>query len=156
MAFSAAAPVSSSTRAAKVVKIENFFVSPKTKIDKENVLLPGEIVTDIHLPPAAGAAKSSYRKVTTRGSWDFALVSVAAVVQIEGDAVRAARIVAGGVGPYPWRLDAVEKVLVGKKLDAAQAAAAAVAATGAMPLRDNAYKLDMVKGAVEESLAALS
>jgi xanthine dehydrogenase YagS FAD-binding subunit len=141
----------------KVIKIENFFVSPKAKIDKENVLLPGEIVTDIHLPPAAAGAKSSYRKVTTRGSWDFALVSVAAVLQIEGDAVRAARIVLGGVGPHPWRLDAAEKVVIGKKLDAAQAAAAAEAAVmGAMPLRDNAYKLDMVKGAVEESLAALA
>jgi xanthine dehydrogenase YagS FAD-binding subunit len=141
----------------KVVKLESFFVNSKTKIDKENILLPGEIITDIHLPPAGGGAKSSYRKVTTRGSWDFALVSVAAVVQIEADAVRAARIVAGGVGPYPWRLDAVEKVLIGKKLDAAQAAAAAaVAATGAMPLRENAYKIDMVKGAVEESLVALT
>jgi xanthine dehydrogenase YagS FAD-binding subunit len=141
----------------KVVKIENFFVGSKTKIDNENVLLPGEIVRDIHLPPVAAGTKGSYRKVTTRGSWDFALVSVAAVLQIEGDVVRAARIVLGGVGPYPWRLDAVEKALIGKKFDAAQAAAAAaVAATGAMPLRDNAYKLDMVKGAVEESLAALS
>jgi xanthine dehydrogenase YagS FAD-binding subunit len=142
----------------KVIKIENFFVSPKTNIDKENVLLAGEFVTDIHLPPAAaGTVRSSYRKVTTRQAWDFALVSVAAVLQIEGDAVRAARIVLGGVGPYPWRLDAVEKVVIGKKLDAAQAAAAAEAAvTGAMPLRDNAYKLDMVKGAVEESLIALS
>ena len=61
----------------------------------------------------------------------------------------------GGVGPYPWRIEAAEKLLVGKKLDAATAAAAADAAvTGAFALRDNAYKLEMVKGAVEESLVA--
>ncbi len=140
----------------KSVKIESFFISPKTNIEKENVLLPGEIVTEIRIPPPASGAKGVYRKITTRGSWDFALVSVAAVIQVEGDAVRAARIVLGGVGPYPWRVEAAEKVLIGKKLDPVQAAAAAEAATGgAMPLRDNAYKVDMVKGAVEEALTAL-
>jgi xanthine dehydrogenase YagS FAD-binding subunit len=140
----------------KVVKIDDFFVSPKASIDKENVLLPGEIITDIRIPPLVGAAKGLYRKITARGSWDFALVSVAVIVQFDSSAVRAARIIMGGVGPYPWRLESAEKLLVGKKLDPAQAAAAAEAAvTGAIPLRDNAYKLDMVKGAVEESLLAL-
>jgi len=140
----------------KTVKIADFYISPKTNIEKENVLLPGEIVTEVRIPPTAAGTRSVYRKITTRGSWDFALVSVAAVMQIEGDAVRTARIVLGGVGPYPWRVEAAEKILIGKKLDAAQAAAAAeVSATGAFPLRDNAYKLDMAKGAVEESLLAL-
>ncbi len=141
----------------KTVKIEDFFVSPKTNIAKENVLLPGEIVTEVLIPPALAGTRSAYRKITTRGSWDFALVSVAAAVQREGETVRRARIVLGGVGPYPWRAEAAEKILIGKKLDAAQAAAAAaVSATGAFPLRDNAYKVDMVQGAVEEVLAGLA
>jgi len=80
---------------------------------------------------------------------------VAAVLQLESGNVRAARIVLGGVGPYPWRAAAAEKLVAGKKLDNAVAAAAAESAvSGAAPLRDNAYKLEMVKGAVEESLVA--
>jgi xanthine dehydrogenase YagS FAD-binding subunit len=139
----------------KVVRAEDFFVGPNRSIEKENILLPGEIVTEIRLAPVGGNARSSYRKIGARGSWDFALASVAAVVQSENDSVRTARIVLGGVGPVPWRADAAEKLLAGKKLDGAAAAAAAEAAvSGAIALRDNAYKLDMVKGAVEESLAA--
>jgi xanthine dehydrogenase YagS FAD-binding subunit len=140
----------------KAVKIENFFISPKQGIDKENTLLPGEIVTEIRIPAVSGITKSSYRKIAARGSWDFALTSVGAVLQLESDSVRAARIVLGGVGPHPWRVEAAEKLLAGKKLDGAVAAAAAEAAiAGAIPLKDNAYKLDMVKGAVEETLVSL-
>jgi xanthine dehydrogenase YagS FAD-binding subunit len=77
-------------------------------------------------------------------------------LQLENDAVRAAQIVLGGVGPYPWRIEAAEKLLVGKKLDPAAAAAAAdTAMAGATPLKDNAYKLEMVKGAIEEAIVAL-
>jgi xanthine dehydrogenase YagS FAD-binding subunit len=137
----------------KTVKIENFFVSPKKIVEKENILLPGELVTEIRIPASVGTAKSLYRKIAARRSWDSALVSVAAVLQIENDSVRTVRIVLGGVGPYPWRIEAAEKLLADKKLDAAAAAAAADAAVaGAFALRDNAYKLEMVKGAVEESL----
>ena len=139
----------------KLTKIENFFVDPKKIVVKENILLPGEIITDVRIPTVSGTMKSSFRKIASRGSWDFALVSVAAVLQLESGNVRAARIVLGGVAPYPWKAAEAEKVLMGKKLDSAAAAAAAEAATlGASPLRDNAYKVDMVKGAVEESLAA--
>lgn len=139
----------------KTVRIENFFVSPKKMVEKENILLPGEIVTEIRIPPLSGSARSSYRKITARKSWDFALSSVAAVLNLENDLAGTARIVLGGVGPYPWRVEAAEKMLAGKKLDAAAASAAAEAAVGgAFALRDNAYKLEMVKGAVEESLVA--
>jgi len=137
----------------KTVKIDNFFVSPGKVLDKENILLPGEIVTGIQIPPITVKAKSSYRKIRTRGSWDFAQASVAAVLLFDNDTVRAARIVLGGVGPHPWRVEAAEKLVIGKKLDAVLAAAVADAAVaGANPLKDNAYKVQMVKGAVEESL----
>ncbi len=139
----------------KAVKIENFFVSPKQNIAKENILAPAEIVTEVRIPVMAG--KSSYHKVAARGSWDFALTSVAAIVQFENDAVRSARIVLGGVAPHPWRVEAAEKVLLGKKLDGTIAAAAAEAAIAdARPLKDNKYKVELIKGAIEESLVALS
>ena len=140
----------------RTVGIDGFFVSPGKFIDKENVLVSGEIVTDIHIPPTAGKIKSSYRKIASRGSWDFALASVAAVLQVENDTVRSARIVLGGVAPFPWRVQAAEKLLAGKKLDGSAAAAAADAAiAGARLLKGNAYKAEIVKGAVEETLTAL-
>jgi xanthine dehydrogenase YagS FAD-binding subunit len=140
----------------KIVRSENFFVRPGKSLDKENILLPGEIVTGIQIPPVTGDGKSGYRKVRTRGSWDFAQASVAAVLLFDNDVVRTARIVLGGVAPHPWRADAAEKVATGKKLDAAAAAAIAEAAVvGANPMSGNGYKVDMVKGAVEDALRAL-
>jgi len=139
----------------KVVKIEEFFVSPKDAILKENVLSKGEVLTEIRIPAVAGDVKSSYRKVRARGAWDFALASVATVLQFENETVRTARVVLGGVAPYPWQVDAVAKVLEGKQINGELAAEAGeAAASGAMPLRDNAYKVELVKGAVEESIAA--
>jgi xanthine dehydrogenase YagS FAD-binding subunit len=141
----------------KSVKIEDFFVGPKQSVEKENILLSNEIITAIQLPPLSTGVRSSYRKIRARAAWDFALVSVAAVLQFEGNMVRAARIALGGVAAYPWRIEKAEKMVEGKKLDAAVAAEAAGAAVdGALPLRDNGYKLEMVKGTVEESLLDLS
>jgi xanthine dehydrogenase YagS FAD-binding subunit len=139
------------------VKIESFFVHPEKIIEKENILAPNEIVTEVQLPALAGQVKSSYRKIRSRGSWDFASASVGLVLQVENDVVSRVRIVLGGVGPYPWRVEAAEKTLIGKKVDAAVAAAAGRAATdGASALRDNAYKIPMVQGAVEESILAFA
>ena len=142
--------------AAKTVKAEEFFVGPGKSVVKENILLPGEIVTGIQIPPVSGKVKSAYRKVRTRGSWDFAQTSVAAVLVLDNDTVRAVRIVLGGVAPIPWRVEAAERLAVGKKLDAVVAAAIAEsAAAGASPLKDNGYKVEMVKGAVEEAVTGL-
>ena len=138
----------------KTVKAENFFIGPDKSLEKENILMPGEIMTGIQIPPVSGGMKSSYRKVRTRGSWDFAQASVATILLFDNNTVRAARIVLGGVAPHPWLADAAGKLLTGKKLDGALAAAVAEAAvSGVNPLRDNGYKVDMVKGAVEESIA---
>jgi len=139
------------------VKIQDFFVGPDKSIEKENILAADEIVTEVQLPPMAGKFRSSYRKIRARRAWDFALVSVACVLQLDTQNVSGARIFLGGVGPYPWRAEGAEKAVIGKKIDGALAAAAGAAATtGASPLRDNAYKVDMVKGAVEESILAFA
>jgi xanthine dehydrogenase YagS FAD-binding subunit len=141
----------------KPVKIESFFVGPDKDILKENILAPDEIITEIHLPPIAGKVRSSYRKIRARRAWDFALTSVGIVLQFEKETVSKARLILGGVAPYPWRAVAAEKLLIGKKPDSAVAAAVAQAAVEkADPLRDNGYKVEMVKGAVEESILALA
>jgi xanthine dehydrogenase YagS FAD-binding subunit len=114
-------------------------------------------VIEVQLPPIAGKIRSSYRKIGARRVWDFALVSVACVLQFDNQNVTGGRIFLGGVGPYPWRAEGAEKAVIGKRIDPALAAAAGAAAiTGASPLRDNAYKVDMVKGAVEESILAFA
>jgi xanthine dehydrogenase YagS FAD-binding subunit len=141
----------------KAVRIENFFVRPDKDILRENILAPDEIITAVHLPPVAAKVRSSYRKIRARRAWDFALVSVGIVLHYEQETISKARIVLGGVAPYPWRAAAAEKLLIGRKPDGGIAAAAAQAATeGADPLRDNGYKVEMVKGAVEESILALA
>lgn len=144
------------TAGSRLVNIGEFFVSPDKNIQKENILAANEIVTEIHLPPVAGKTLGSYRKIRARRAWDFALASVGLVLQVENQTVSRARIVLGGVGPYPWRVEAAEKVLIGKKIDNALAAAAGKAAIGgASPMPENGYKVQMVQGAVEESLLAL-
>lgn len=139
------------------VRLEDFFVLPGTVLEKENVLEQGEIVTEILLPAPRTGLRTSYRKVRERGAWDFALASVALAVVLEGDRVVDARVVLGGVAPVPWRSEATEDAIRGKRLDATVAAAAAKAAVqGAEPLKQNAYKVPLLQGAVEESLLALT
>jgi xanthine dehydrogenase YagS FAD-binding subunit len=139
------------------VRIADFFMRPDTDITRETVLAPAEILTEIVLPPPGASMRSTYRKIRARRAWDFALVSVALVLQFTGESVGSARIVLGGVGPLPWRVEAAEKLLAGRRIDAAAATAtgqAAVAEAGS--LRDNEYKVLMTRGAVEETLLALA
>jgi xanthine dehydrogenase YagS FAD-binding subunit len=141
----------------RTVPLASFFVTPDKAVTRENVLERGEIVTDILLPPPEAGLKSSYRKVRARGSWDFALASVALAVTFTGGTVQKARIVLGAAAPVPWRVPEAEKVITGKALTPEVAAQAAEAALkGAEPLEHNAYKVPMFKGVIEEALLALA
>ncbi len=145
-------------KGARVVPIEKFFVLPGDNVTQETVLEPGELLMGVLVPAPAAGVKSSYRKVRARGSWDFAMAGLAVAIATRPDRrVSAARVVLSGVAPIPWRVPAAEQAIVGQRLDAktiAKAAAAAIA--GAQPLSENAYKIDLVKGLVEEGLGALA
>jgi len=107
------------------------------------------MIVAIDLPPRGFAANSHYVKLRDRASFAFALVSVAAALEIEAGEVRDARIALGGVAHKPWRAHETEKRLIGRRLDADDIAAAAKAAvTDARPLRDNAFKLELVQRAI--------
>ena len=138
------------------VPAESFFVLPTKDPTKETVLQSGEIVTEIFVPRLPGA-RSSYRKVRARGAWDFALAGVALVLRVnDKQLVEQCRVVLSGVAPIPWRAHAAERKLLGQKLEDATISEAAKAATdGAAPLSQNAYKIDLVRGIVEESLSVL-
>ena len=140
----------------RMVPLDSFFVPPSKDITKETVLEQGEILTEVLLPPPA-ALRSTYRKARVRASWDFALAGVALAVRTRGDTIGSARVVLSGVAPVPWRAVAAEQALLNRRVDAATAAEAAVhAVAGAEPLPQNGYKVDLVRGIVEEAILALA
>ena len=144
-------------RGRRTIPLEAFFVLPKVSIVKENVLLPGEIVTEILLDAPPRGQRSTYRKVRERGAFDFATAGAAIAVTLADGKVAAARVVLSGVAAAPWRSVDAEKALVGKALDNATVEAAAQAAVkDAVPLDKNDYKIAMVRGILEETLLRLA
>ena len=139
------------------IPAERFFILPSTDYTRETVLTPGEIVTEIVLPAQPAGTRGTYRKVRARGSWDFALAGAAVVATVAGARVERARIVLSGAAPAPWRVPEAEKALVGHDLTgAAISRAAAIAVKGAQPLSGNAYKVEVLRGAVEEALLEIA
>jgi len=130
---------------------------PEDRPDVETVLEPGELITAVQLPASGLAAHSTYRKVRDRSSYAFALVSVAAALALDGDAIADARVALGGVAPKPWRAWRAEEVLRGRPATKAtflQAADAELA--HARPLAGNAFKVDLTRRTVAAVLQQLS
>jgi xanthine dehydrogenase YagS FAD-binding subunit len=101
--------------------------------------------------------RSHYLKLRDRASFEFALVSVAVAMAVDDGRIRTARIAVGGVGTKPWRLPNVEAALAGAPMTpAALTEAAAHAAEGAHPLRDNAFKISLMQRAVARALATVT
>jgi len=141
----------------RLVPVAKLHVPPGENVQKETILKPNEIVTEILLPPPAKGLHSSYRKVRARRSWDFALASVALALQFDGDKIVKARVVLGGAAPVPWRSKEVEEVITGKRLDAETVTSAAAAAVkNAQPLKHNGYKISLFRGMIEEELRAMA
>jgi xanthine dehydrogenase YagS FAD-binding subunit len=139
------------------IPLRKFHVLPSEDVRRETVLKSNEIVTDIFLPPLVKGTRSSYRKVRTRRSWDFALAGVALALQFKGDRVEKARVVLSGAAPIPWRSKEVEETITGKRLDSDTVAQAAeVAVKNAEPLEHNAYKVPLFRGIIEEELLAIA
>lgn len=141
----------------RLVPIARFHVPPGDNVQKETILKPNEIVTEILLPPPAKGLRSSYRKVRARRSWDFALAGVALALQFDGEKVEKARVVLAGAAPVPWRSKEVEEAITGRHLDPETVnRAAAAAVKNAQPLKHNAYKIPLFRGILEEELTAMA
>ncbi len=139
------------------VPVETFHVPPEVDPRRETVLEPGEIVTDVLIPPPEPGLRSSYRKVRARQAWDFALAGAALALAFRGGRVTRARVVLSGAAPVPWRSRDAEAALTGKVLDAAAASgAAARAVAGADPLARNGYKVPLFRGMLEEELLKIA
>ncbi len=135
--------------------LEKFFVLPAVDYKRENILNPGEIVTEIYVSTPKLGSKGFYHKVRERLAWDHAIVAVATIVESSAGVVRNARVVMGGVAPIPWRAAKAEEFLRGKKLDENLAKqAGAIALEGAKPLKDNGYKVKMAQDLIQRGLLA--
>ena len=130
---------------------------PEDHPERDTVLAPGELITAIELPPLPLAAHSSYRKVRDRSSYAFALVSVAAAIDVRDGVVQDVRLALGGVGTRPWRAWQAEAALRGQPAtEAAFRTAAALEMAQAQPLRENGFKIALVQRAIVAVLAQLT
>ena len=137
----------------KTIPLEKFFVLPSVDYKRENILTPGEIVTEVIVPAPKTGSKGFYHKVRERLAWDHAIVAVAIVVESSAGIVRNARVVIGGVAPIPWRAAKAEDYLRGKKLDEGTARQAGeIALEGARPLKDNGYKVKIAQDLIQRGL----
>jgi len=140
-----------SSAGAREVALEQFFAIPKTDNDRENVLKPNEIVTEILIP--AGSRRTASYEVRQKEALDWPLVSASVALDMNGNRVRSARIVMGHVAPIPWRAAEAEKVLEGKAVTEETALGAGKAAVGqAHPLSKNGYKVQLARVAVKRAL----
>jgi len=138
---------------ARQVPIADFHRLPEDRPQDDTVIRPGELIVAVELPPSTFAQTSHYLKVRDRASYAFALVSVAAAVELDGETVRDVRIVLGGVAHKPWRAVEAENALRGKPLSdevLAQVGQAAVAGAHAYP--HNAFKVQLAQRAVVRAL----
>jgi len=130
---------------------------PEDHPERETVLAPGELITAIELPPLPMASHSRYRKVRDRSSYAFALVSVAATLDVQDGIVRDVRLALGGVGTKPWRAWQAEGLLRGQPASEANFRAAAdLELAAAQPLRDNAFKVTLAQRTIVAVLAELT
>jgi xanthine dehydrogenase YagS FAD-binding subunit len=140
----------------RVLPLEAFFALPSGDRRVETALGEDELVLSIQLPSLPEGTRSTYLKAMNRKAWAFALVSVAAVLRLDGRTVADARLVLGGVAPIPWRLQAAEQALVGSAADEASfARAAEIALADAQTLAHNGYKLPLAKTLIRRALSGL-
>jgi xanthine dehydrogenase YagS FAD-binding subunit len=137
----------------RLVPAAEYFTRPTLQnVERENVLEPNELLTHVILP-APGSVKSGHYEVRYKASHDWPIAFATVLLSMNGSTVQAARVVMGAVAPTPWRSQAAEQALAGQTITAETAAAAAEAALrGAIPLSQNAYKIQVAKTAVERAI----
>lgn len=155
MALDASVTVISGKKS-RQIPLREFFVLPEKIVTRENILAPGDIITEISVPEAPTGLRSGYLKIKEREVWDFATVSAAAAIQvIEGKIVNA-RVVLGGVAPVPWLEKTLNQTLPGQSLDPQKIEQiAAEALKDAEPLDKNAYKIPLARNAIKQLLVRL-
>jgi xanthine dehydrogenase YagS FAD-binding subunit len=130
---------------------------PEEHPEDETILRPGELITAVELPDMPFARHSIYRKVRDRASYAFALVSVAAAMEVDGGTVKNVRIALGGVAHKPWRALKLEASLRGRPATVESfLAAAEMELADAKPLSHNGFKVELAKRTIVAVLAELA
>lgn len=114
MALDAEVEIETADGSTRTVALDDLYVLPGDTPHIETILQPGDLITAVVLPRSKPATHL-YRKVRDRSSYAFALVSVAAVVSVEGGKIASAKLAFGGLAPKPWRNRAVEDALIGQE-----------------------------------------
>jgi xanthine dehydrogenase YagS FAD-binding subunit len=139
------------------IPIEDLHRLPGDEPERDTTLEHGELITSIDLPPLAFSSHSKYRKVRERASYAFALVSVAAALDVQDGVVRDVRIALGGVAHMPWRATKTEEALRGEPASEENFRAAAdIELEDAKTLRDNAFKVPLARNVIVRTLLELS
>jgi xanthine dehydrogenase YagS FAD-binding subunit len=139
----------SGPRGERQIRFGDFHRLPGDHPELDSTLQPGELITAVDLPPPLFGEHAYYLKVRDRASYAFALVSVAAALQLDGHTVRAARIALGGVAHKPWRATVAEQMLGGQPLeDTVLKRAAAAALSEAQPQTGNRFKVQLAQRAI--------
>jgi xanthine dehydrogenase YagS FAD-binding subunit len=134
----------------RTVKVEELYQVPKRDGDSELTVQPGEILTQVTIP---AAGKNASYEARQKQAQDWPLVMASVNLTVENETVSAARVVIYGVAPIPWRSEAAEKAITGKRLTPETAAAAGAAAVqGATPLSMNAYKVPLTSTVVKRAI----
>lgn len=137
----------------RVVSAEEFFVGPSVDITRMTAIRPGDMLTAIRIPSTWAGSRFYFEKVRDRQVWDFALVSVASALKLNGQAIDEARIVVNGVAARPLRMRLVEDGLRGQTIGDDMARLAGEAAIlEARPLTHNAYKVPLMRNLVARSI----
>jgi xanthine dehydrogenase YagS FAD-binding subunit len=137
----------------RTIAFADFHRLPGDTPQRDSNLRPDEIIVAVELPPRGFAANYSYLKIRDRLSYAFALVSVAAALEFDGDCIKDARLALGGVAHKPWRDPEAEAALRGQA--ATQATferAAALLLRGAKGFAHNTFKIDLAHRAIVRAL----
>jgi xanthine dehydrogenase YagS FAD-binding subunit len=139
------------------IPIEDLHRLPGDEPERDTTLEHGELITAVDLPPLDLAYNSKYRKVRERASYAFALVSVAAALDVEDGVVRDVRLALGGVAHKPWRATKAEEALRGEPAGEENfRTAAEIELEDARPLRENAFKVPLARNVITRTLLELS
>jgi len=142
-----------SARGSREVPVDRFFAGPATHITQMTSLEPGEMLTAVRIPARWAGKRFYFEKVADRDVWDFALVSIAVAMDVDGDTIGESRFVCGGVACTPYRLRDVERAVRGKPLSAGTGdEVAALASQGAKALNYNHFKIPLMENLVRRAI----
>lgn len=140
-------------RGERQIPMADFHRLPNNRPEQDTTLSNGELITAVEIPDAVFPKHVHYLKVRDRASYAFALVSVAAALDIDQNRIKTARLAMGGVAHKPWRLFEAEKMLTGQVAsETVFRQAAEVAMQGAQAFEHNAYKLSVAPNVIVQAL----